>query len=109
MIVLKLYRIILASVHVCVPSGTSLQEWEDTEKSLRHCFSEYGITHVTVSPELHRLQSDTETQTVLNQTGEEQSGARTMSPKDGYGCVIGDISGMRKRDTGHTHGHNSHA
>jgi len=98
-------KIILASVHVCVPSGTSLQEWEDTEKSLRYCFSEYGVEHVTISPELHRLQSDTEGQTV----GEEQSGARCMSPKDGIGCVIGDGSGMRKRDMGHTHGHNSHA
>ncbi|KAJ7066524.1 cation efflux protein [Mycena amicta] len=42
----------LASLHVCVPAGTSLEDWERTERSLQHCFSAYGVNHVTMSPEV---------------------------------------------------------
>ncbi|KAJ7642744.1 CDF-like metal transporter [Mycena polygramma] len=31
--------VILASLHVCVPPGTSLEQWERTEQSLQHCFA----------------------------------------------------------------------
>jgi len=46
--------LILASLHVCVPPGTSLEQWEKTEQSLQHCFSAYGVNHVTMSPEVYR-------------------------------------------------------
>ncbi|KAF7356515.1 Zinc/cadmium resistance protein [Mycena venus] len=45
--------VILASLHVCVPPGTSLEQWERTEQSLQHCFAAYGVNHVTISPELY--------------------------------------------------------
>ncbi|KAJ7591650.1 putative CDF zinc transporter [Mycena floridula] len=46
--------LILASLHVCVPPGTTIEQWEETEKSLQHCFSAYGVNHVTISPEVYR-------------------------------------------------------
>ncbi|KAJ7654454.1 hypothetical protein DFH06DRAFT_1133239 [Mycena polygramma] len=49
-----LTSVILASLHVCVPPGTSLEQWERTEQSLQHCFAAYGVNYVTISPELHR-------------------------------------------------------
>ncbi|KAG5647877.1 hypothetical protein DXG03_007801 [Asterophora parasitica] len=80
--------VILATVHVCVPSGTSLEDWEKTEQYLQHCFSAYGIHHVTISPEIQR-DSLVETLTdddlpVLN------SGCRVPS-HDEFGCDVSDL------------------
>ncbi|KAF9067654.1 putative CDF zinc transporter [Rhodocollybia butyracea] len=88
--------VILASVHVCVPSGMSLLEWEEIERSLHHCFAEYGVAHVTISPELHQTAS----QTADSQTIE---GVCKVSPKDGPGCIFDDKPVMRRRNTQHTH------
>lgn len=44
----------MGSLHVCVPLGTSLEQWGKTEQYLQRCFEEYGISHVTISPEIHR-------------------------------------------------------
>ncbi|KAG6817519.1 hypothetical protein H0H87_007487 [Tephrocybe sp. NHM501043] len=33
---------------------TTLEGWEKTEMDLQHCFSEYGISHVTIAPEILR-------------------------------------------------------
>ncbi|KAF7309896.1 hypothetical protein MIND_00361900 [Mycena indigotica] len=52
-------KLTLASLHVCVPYGTSLEEWEQTERSLQHCFSAYGVNHVTMSPEVQHGDSPT--------------------------------------------------
>jgi len=100
-------NVILASVHVCVPFGSSLQDWEKTERSLQHCFSEYGVEHATISPELHRSSSqtsDSQTQTMMDENGDDQQfGTCKLPSRDGFGCNIGDNPGMRRRDTGHSH------
>jgi len=46
--------VVLASLHVCVPPGTTLEQWETTEQDLQHCFLAYGVNHVTISPELQK-------------------------------------------------------
>ncbi|THU79297.1 cation efflux protein [Dendrothele bispora CBS 962.96] len=43
---------ILASLHVCVPTETSMSEWSRIESEIQHCFAAYGVRHVTISPEL---------------------------------------------------------
>ncbi|KAJ3729862.1 putative CDF zinc transporter [Lentinula raphanica] len=104
-------NVILASVHVCIPFGTSLEEWEKTEQILHHCFSEYGVAHATISPEVHRTvsqSSDTsQTQTMVDEHGDELLGTCKIPSKDGFGCIFGDnpAPGLRRRDTGHNHSH----
>ncbi|KAK7025226.1 cation efflux protein [Favolaschia claudopus] len=81
--------VILASLHVCVPLGTSLEQWERTEQSLQHCFAAYGVNHVTISPELYH---DSATQTL---SGEDMVICKS-SAQDGFGgCAVGER--MRKR------------
>ncbi|KAJ4468882.1 putative CDF zinc transporter [Lentinula aciculospora] len=101
-------NVILASVHVCVPFGTSLEEWEKTGQILHHCFSEYGVAHATISPEVHRTTSqasDSQTQTMADECGDELLGTCKVPSKDGLGCNINENvkNGMRRRDTGHSH------
>ncbi|KAF8892244.1 CDF zinc transporter [Infundibulicybe gibba] len=73
--------VILASLHVCVPYGTSLEQWEKTEQYLQHCFSAYGIRHVTISPEIFR---DSQIQS------EEIKGCRLPS-QDEFGCAVSEL------------------
>jgi len=80
--------VILASLHVCVPPGTSLEQWERTEQSLQHCFAAYGVNHVTISPELHR---DSAAQTLSDDIIVCKS-----SNQEGLGCAVGERS-LRKR------------
>ncbi|KAF8630132.1 hypothetical protein AX15_003088 [Amanita polypyramis BW_CC] len=82
--------VILASLHVCVPSGTSLQEWEKMEGCLQHCFSAYGIGHVTISPEIHRDNLDS------SEPSDESGGCR-LPTQDDFGCSVTDL---RKRKVG---------
>ncbi|KAJ3510496.1 hypothetical protein NLJ89_g4634 [Agrocybe chaxingu] len=79
--------VILGSLHVCVPLGTSLEQWERTERYLQHCFEEYGIKHVTISPEIHR---DFQT---LTQSSEELAGGCRLPSHDDFGCAVsgGDL------------------
>ncbi|TRM65625.1 cation efflux family-domain-containing protein [Schizophyllum amplum] len=51
--------VILASVHVCVSPALSMVEWQETEHYLQQCFTEFGVGHVTISPELHDSESPT--------------------------------------------------
>ncbi|KAF9062848.1 putative CDF zinc transporter [Rhodocollybia butyracea] len=96
--------VILASVHVCVPSGMSLLEWEETERSLHHCFAEYGVAHVTISPESQHTASQTpDTQTIEGGTGDELLGKCKVFSKDSSGCIFDDKPVMRKRSTQHSH------
>jgi zinc transporter 1 len=81
---LCLYRVILASLHVCVPFGTTLAQWEKTEQYLQHCFSAYGINHVTISPEMYQVQSEST----------EVIGKCRSHSQDEFGCAV---SGLRKR------------
>lgn len=83
-------RVILASLHVCVPVGTSLEQWEKTEQILQHCFAEYGIRHVTISPEIHR-------DTLSTQPSEETIGGCRLPSHDDFGCAVSDL---KKRKTG---------
>ncbi|GJJ07238.1 hypothetical protein Clacol_001438 [Clathrus columnatus] len=79
---------ILASLHVCVPSGLSLKDWEAAEQSLQHCFSEHGITHVTISPEIGK--EGAESAPLYS----ENAVTTTCSTRDQFGCAI---DGMKKR------------
>lgn len=42
----------MASLHVEVPVGTTLHQWEKIEGTLRECMLAYGVSHVTVGPEV---------------------------------------------------------
>ncbi|KAJ7043703.1 putative CDF zinc transporter [Mycena alexandri] len=79
--------VILASLHVCVPPGTTLEQWERTEQSLQHCFSAYGVNHVTISPELYH-----------------ESASQSLSGEDAIlcksqdvGCAVGESRLIKKR------------
>ncbi|RDB23514.1 Zinc/cadmium resistance protein [Hypsizygus marmoreus] len=78
--------VILASLHVCVPPETSLEKWEKTEQDLQHCFSAYGISHVTISPEIYRDNSQLQTQS----SEEALSGCRLPSQTE-FGCSVSDL------------------
>ncbi|GLB41698.1 putative cation efflux family protein [Lyophyllum shimeji] len=84
--------VILASLHVCVPPGTSLEEWEKTEACLQHCFSAYGISHVTISPEIFR-ESQLETQT----DELPPAGKCSLPSQDEFGCAVSEL---KRRKTG---------
>ncbi|KAF8239414.1 hypothetical protein L208DRAFT_1420809 [Tricholoma matsutake] len=76
--------VILASLHVCVPFGATLEQWEKTEQCLQHCFSAYGISHVTISPEMYRdsqVRSDRTSGT---------SRCKSHS-QDDFGCAVHDV------------------
>nr|GAT45752.1 predicted protein [Mycena chlorophos] len=85
-------KVTLASLHVCVPRGTTLEEWERTERELHHCFSAYGVNHVTMSvevghsPESPRASAD---DTIICKSGASQEG-KTQ-------CAVGDIRALKKR------------
>jgi zinc transporter 1 len=79
--------VILASLHVCVPLGTTLEQWEQTERYLQHCFEEYGITHVTISPEIQR---DFQTLTDSAEDADMKGGCRLPSHDD-WGCSVTDL------------------
>ncbi|PFH51798.1 hypothetical protein AMATHDRAFT_141652 [Amanita thiersii Skay4041] len=83
--------VILASLHVCVPLGTSLEQWEKTEQYLQHCFAAYGINHVTISPEIFR---DSQNQ---SQSSVEFVGGCRLPSQDEFGCSMSDL---RKRKAG---------
>ncbi|EAU90495.1 hypothetical protein CC1G_00879 [Coprinopsis cinerea okayama7 len=72
--------VILATLHVCVPSGTTLAEWEKTEQHLQQCFHEYGISHVTISPEIYRDSARTSTDDFIG-----------CSSQDPFGCSVTDL------------------
>ncbi|KAJ7696573.1 CDF zinc transporter [Mycena rosella] len=80
--------VILASLHVCVSPGTSLEQWERTERSLQQCFAAYGVNHVTISPERFR---DSAAQTL---SGEDMGVCKSALSLEGLGCAVGDL---RKR------------
>ncbi|KAJ7623162.1 CDF-like metal transporter [Roridomyces roridus] len=84
--------VILASLHVCVPAGMSVEQWERTERCMQHCFTAYGVNHVTISPETYR---DSSAQTL---TGEDFTMCRSASHSEGLGCAVGE-SALRKRQT----------
>jgi len=76
---------ILASLHVCIPSGTTMEDWEKTEKELQHCFGEYGIKHVTISPEIDRKSQRT---SISN----EEVAEKCYLPSSGdFGCTVGEL------------------
>ncbi|KAJ7642751.1 cation efflux protein [Mycena polygramma] len=82
--------VILASLHVCVPPGTSLEQWERTEQSLQHCFAAYGVNHVTISPELHRDGTET-------LSGDDSvMKCKSASDQEGRGCAVSKRS-LRKQ------------
>lgn len=46
--------VLSASLHVCVPPGTSLENWEKIKQNVERCFTTKGVHHVTTSVEIHR-------------------------------------------------------
>lgn len=79
-------RVILASLHVCVPTGTSLEQWEQIEQTLQHCFQAYGISHVTISPELQRSEAQS-----LNELVVPIGGCNRLSSQDNFGCAVSEL------------------
>ncbi|TDL22723.1 cation efflux protein [Rickenella mellea] len=50
---------LLSSFHVQVASPTTnLLQWEKIEESLRECMAAYGVTHVTIAPEIFASSGD---------------------------------------------------
>jgi len=81
--------VILGSLHVCVPIGTSLKQWERIEKYMQHCFEEYGIDHVTISPEIHQ---DTP---ALTDSNEEATGKCRFPSEGDFGCAVNTLRRRR--------------
>ena len=77
------FSVILASLHVCIPLETTLSEWTKMEQDLQRCFSSYGISHVTISPEI-RKGSITPVS-----FGEDFGGCKLFSGDD-FGCSVAD-------------------
>ncbi|KAJ7224164.1 CDF zinc transporter [Mycena pura] len=77
----------LASLHVCVAPGTSVQEWKRIEQCLLHCFSAYGVNHVTISPELYPNESQPHS----------GDGLITQCKSASQSCAIGEPISLRKR------------
>ncbi|KAJ7130619.1 CDF zinc transporter [Mycena epipterygia] len=84
--------LILASLHVCVPPGTSLEQWEVTERRLQHCFAAYGVNHVTISPEL----SVSRESATLSGDRDDAIMCKSASHQEGLACAVGEKS-LRKR------------
>jgi len=84
--------VILGSLHVCVPIGTSLKQWERTEKYLQHCFEEYGISHVTISPEIYQDSP------ALTDSKEEMTGKCRFPSEGDFGCAVNTLR-KRRVDT----------
>jgi zinc transporter 1 len=58
-----------------------LEQWGKTEQYLQLCFEEYGISHVTISPEIQRdTQSEMESEDMI-------IGCRLPSD-DEFGCAV---------------------
>ncbi|KAJ3564231.1 hypothetical protein NP233_g8434 [Leucocoprinus birnbaumii] len=83
-------KIIMASLHFCVVPGTSLEELERIESILLHCFIDYGIDHVTISPELDLNQ----VRKVPNGGATYPGGCKRLSFYDEFGCSVTE---MKKR------------
>lgn len=83
--------VILASLHACVPTGTSLEQWEQIEQTLQHCFQAYGISHVTISPELQRSEVQSLNDFQLVPTG----GCSRLPSHDDYGCAVSELKKRR--------------
>jgi zinc transporter 1 len=83
----KFTSVVLASLHVCLPAGTSLEQWEEIEQILQHCFQAYGISHVTISPELPRSEPQH-----LNDLLAPTGGCnRLSSSQDEFGCAVSEL------------------
>lgn len=98
------YSVILASLHVCVPEGTTLEQWEKTEQYLQSCFAAYGISHVTISPEIQRdtLSRSTAVEDIGGEDNAQVAAVATggrcgLPSHDEYGCSVSD---MKKRRVG---------
>jgi len=81
--------VILGSLHVCVPIGTSLKQWEKTEKYLQHCFEEYEINHVTISPEIRPDSLP------LTSSSEVTVGNCRLPSEGDFGCAVSTLNKRR--------------
>ncbi|KIJ53410.1 hypothetical protein M422DRAFT_64803 [Sphaerobolus stellatus SS14] len=86
--------VIMASLHVCVPSDTTLRQWEDIEQTLQHCFSEYGVNHVTISPET-QPNVILATATDLASPSPRPKGGCRLPSQDDFGCNFTDLKGRK--------------
>jgi solute carrier family 30 (zinc transporter), member 1 len=81
--------VLVASFHVVVPVGTTLNQWEKIEGRLRECMAAYGVSHLTVGPE------------VSIHTSEDDVGGKARSAcNDLLGCsgaVVGSRELLRHR------------
>lgn len=83
--------IVLASLHVLIRAGTSFKQWEMTERYMQQCFNGYGITHITISPE---IQKDTES---VVASAEDLVGGCKYTSQDDFGCSVTDLRLEKRR------------
>lgn len=63
-----------------------MEDWETTERMLQHCFGEYGISHVTISPEIYR-----DYQTTSTHSADEVKGGCRLPSQDDFGCAVSEL------------------
>jgi hypothetical protein len=85
------YRMILASVHICVPAGTSLEQWGLIEQMLQDCFQAYGISHVTISPEQPPRREPRYADDPVMPT----AGCKQLSSVTDFDCVVSELKKRR--------------
>jgi len=77
--------VVLASLHVRVSDGTSLEEWEQTQLHLQECFAAYDIWHATISPEIQSGIGQ------MSTSDNEGGGCNNPFHQDGFGCDVGQV------------------
>ncbi|KAG1745226.1 cation efflux protein [Suillus lakei] len=82
--------IVLASFHVRVSTDTNLANWEHTEETLQQCCAAYGISHVTIAPEIEHERL------LVSGCGAGNARARAACD-DGFGCPADDAGLLRMR------------
>lgn len=55
----------MATVHVKVLEETTFAQWEVVEETMQECFACWGVSHVTIAPEIERTNGDVRGSTVL--------------------------------------------
>lgn len=73
-----------------VATGTDLATWERMEETLQECCAAYGISHVTIAPEIEHERPS------ISGGGVGNARARPTCD-DGFGCSADDANLLRMR------------
>jgi len=84
--------LILASFHVRLPATTDFTTWAHTEETLQQCCAAYGISHVTIAPEVGSDDNNSGGDVARNTVAQ-------AACDNGSGCAVDDNSlfQIRKR------------